>query len=89
MDKRVEKILRVLAKKYPNAKSALKYKSPFQMLISTILSAQTTDVRVNEVTPKLFEKYKTIHQFAEAPVEDIQTQIKSVNFYGGIYENNN
>ncbi|MCK9265965.1 endonuclease III [bacterium] len=81
MKNSVKQIIKILDSEYPNAKSALKYQTPLQMLIATILSAQTTDERVNMVTPGLFKKYRTVDQFAKAPVEDIQNEIRSVNYY--------
>ncbi|HNS32446.1 MAG TPA: endonuclease III [bacterium] len=81
MEKRIKKIIEILEKEYPHAKSALEYKSPFQMLVATILSAQTTDERVNKVTPGLFMKFKSMENFADAPLDEIREEIKSVNFY--------
>jgi len=78
---KVKKIIEILEKEYPEAKTALKFNSPFQLLIATILSAQTTDERVNKVTPELFSKFKTPSDFASAPTEEIMEKIKSINFY--------
>ena len=58
-NRRARKILRRLAKAYPDAKCALDYGNPLELLVATILSAQTTDVRVNQVTPALFRRYRT------------------------------
>ncbi len=77
----VEIILERLEKIYPEAKTALNFETPFQLLVATILSAQTTDDRVNLVTEKLFKKFKTPSDFASAPLEEIMELIKSVNFY--------
>ncbi len=74
-------ILERLSKLYPNAETALNFQSPFQLLVATILSAQTTDDRVNLVTAKLFKKLKTPADFADASLEEIMEFIKSINFY--------
>lgn len=79
--KKVDELIKKLEKLYPEAKTALHFENPFQLLIATILSAQTTDERVNKVTKKLFEKFKTPHDFASANVKEIMKYIKSVNFY--------
>jgi endonuclease-3 len=78
---KVREIMSILEKLYPEAKTALKYENAFQLLIATILSAQTTDERVNKVTPSLFKKFKTPSDFASVSVEEIAKEIKSVNFY--------
>lgn len=70
-----------LKKTWPDVNCALDYTSPFQLLVATILSAQCTDARVNMVTPGLFRKYKTPKDFLAAPLEDIETAIKSTGFY--------
>ena len=63
---RAARVLRILKKTYPKAKIALLYKTPMQMLAAVILSAQSTDKKVNEVTATLFKKYKTAKDFAQA-----------------------
>lgn len=78
---RVLKIALKLKEKYPVAKSALNFKTPLDLLIATILSAQCTDVRVNKVTEKLFQKYKTAEDYAYANEEEFMNEIKSINFY--------
>ncbi|MHC4456154.1 MAG: endonuclease III [Planctomycetota bacterium] len=78
---RVKKILPVLERTYPEAKIALRFKNPLELLISTILSAQCTDVRVNMVTPYLFKKYKSAAEWSEADVKEIESDIKSTGFY--------
>lgn len=70
-----------MRKTYPNAKTALNFKTPIQMLVSTILSAQCTDVRVNMVTPALFDRYKNVEDFAEANLSELTSMISSINFY--------
>jgi endonuclease-3 len=79
--KRVKKIWPILKKTYPNAKSALNFRNPFQMLISTILSAQCTDARVNMVTKVVFKKYKSVADWAKADLENIESDIRSTGFY--------
>jgi len=79
--RRVETIMPILAKAYPNATIALRHENPFQLLVATILSAQCTDVRVNEVTPGLFRKYPGPADFARAPLAQIEEDIKSTGFY--------
>lgn len=83
MDKKdkIKLILERLEKIYPEAKTALKFETPFQLLVATILSAQTTDDRVNKVTATLFKKMPTPQDFAKASIEEIMDEIKSVNFY--------
>jgi endonuclease III len=70
-----------LAAHYPDAHCALDFKSPFQLLVATILSAQCTDKRVNMVTPALFKKYKTPKAMAAAKPEELEEMIKSTGFF--------
>lgn len=79
-----EKILEIikrLKKEYPSPKTALTFRSPFELLVATILSAQTTDVHVNKVTDGLFKKYKSFSDYASASPEAFQKDISSINFY--------
>jgi len=78
---KVTEIIKRLSKVYPNPKTALNYSNTLQLLIATILSAQTTDKLVNLITPALFKKFKTVHDFASATVEEIDNEIKRVNFH--------
>lgn len=78
---KVLEIIRRLEKRYPDVKTALNFKTAFDLLVATILSAQTTDVNVNKVTEKLFKKYKTVYDYANVPLEELQEDIKSINFY--------
>ena len=78
---RIKKIWLILKKTYPQAKCALNHNNPLELLISTILSAQCTDVRVNIVTKDLFKKYKTADDWAKAELEQIEQDIKSTGFY--------
>ena len=81
--KRAEKIYKVLRENYPGGKSALKWQTPVQMLVATVLSAQTTDKNVNRVTQDngLFRKYKIADNFARANLKTFEQEIKSLGFY--------
>ena len=78
---RVAEILRRLDRMYPDATCALFHRNPWELLVATILSAQCTDKRVNEVTPGLFEKYPTIQDFAAVQPEVLAQDIKSTGFF--------
>ena len=78
---RAKAIYRVLTKRYPNVRCELDYKSPFQLLVATVLSAQCTDKRVNQTTPALFKKYNTIKKMATADKNDLERLIKSTGFF--------
>ena len=78
---RMSKIISILKKTYPDAKCSLDYRTPLQLLVATMLSAQCTDERVNKVTPALFEKYKTAKDFAEADLDALQQEIRSTGFF--------
>jgi endonuclease-3 len=78
---RVAEILRRLDVMYPDATCALHHTSPWELLVATILSAQCTDKRVNEVTPGLFAKYPTIEDFAAVRPEVLAVDIKSTGFF--------
>jgi len=78
---RVRQIWPILKKIYPDAKTALNFRDPFELLIATILSAQCTDVRVNMVTKDLFKKYRSAVDWAQADIKQIESDIKSTGFY--------
>jgi endonuclease-3 len=78
---RASEILKRLKKEYPVAKIALEFKNPFQLLVSTILSAQCTDERVNIVTKSLFKKYKKPQDFLNVSSEELEKDIFSTGFY--------
>ena len=80
-EERVIKIVRILRKSYPRLRTALYYKTPFQIMIATILSAQCTDERVNKITPGLFKKYKTVNDFAKVRQSVLEKEIHSAGFY--------
>jgi len=79
--KKVGEIIKILEKEYPESKTSLIFQNPFQLLIATILSAQTTDKTVNKITPALFKKFTSPEDFASSSIEEIEEMIKSVNFY--------
>jgi endonuclease-3 len=79
--KRVAAILHKLDEAYPDANCELKHENPFQLLISTILSAQCTDVRVNEVTKTLYQKYKTPKDFAYADPKELEQEVRPTGFF--------
>jgi endonuclease-3 len=78
---KIVKIIERLGKVYPNAKIALDFENPFQLLIATILAAQSTDVGVNLATPALFKKYPTPEKMAKATREELDAFITKVNFH--------
>ena len=78
---RTAKIIELLEKQYPNAKTALNFANPLEILIATMLSAQTTDVTVNIVTKTLFKKYHTAQDYANADIKELEQDIHSTGFY--------
>ena len=78
---RIAKILATLDQMYPNVTCALHHSNAWELLVATILSAQCTDKRVNEVTPGLFRKYPTIHDFAAASQDELAQDIRSTGFF--------
>ena len=78
---RALKAIEILKKLYPEAICSLNASNPFELLVATRLSAQCTDARVNLVTPALFERYKTVEDYAAADVKDIEKYIHSCGFY--------
>lgn len=79
--KKVKEIIKILTKEIPNAKIALNYSNPFELLIATILSAQCTDAKVNQVTSNLFKKYKSPKDFVNLSLEKLEEEIRSTGFY--------
>ncbi|MCF7922823.1 MAG: endonuclease III [Candidatus Marinimicrobia bacterium] len=84
---RMQRIIEILYEIYPDSKCSLEHRSPFQLLISTMLSAQCTDDRVNLVTPKLFEHYPTAERMASAPVEHLAELVRSTGFFNNKAKN--
>jgi endonuclease III len=78
---RARDVARRLAVEYPDARCELDHRDPWELLVATILSAQTTDVRVNVVTPKLFERYPTPADLAAANPHDVEELVRSTGFY--------
>lgn len=79
--KEIKEVMERLLALYPNAKSELDFTSPFELLVATILSAQCTDVRVNLVTPALFQRANTPQKMAEVPIEELESLIKTCGLY--------
>lgn len=79
--KEKEEVMDILLETHPDARAELNHSNSFELLIATILSAQTTDVQVNKVTEKLFEDYKTPDDFLELSQEELQEKIKKIGLY--------
>ena len=79
--KQAKEFVELLRKTYPDAKCSLDFETPFQMVVAVMLSAQCTDERVNKVTPILFERCKTIKDFASIDIEELESLIHSCGFY--------
>jgi endonuclease-3 len=78
---KIKEMVEILKKEYPHAKTELKHSNPFELLIATILSAQTKDTTINKITPILFKKYPTPQKLAEADINDVEKIIKPTGFY--------
>jgi endonuclease-3 len=76
-----KKILRGLKKAYPDAGCSLSFRSPLELLVATILSAQCTDVQVNKVTPKLFQQFRSAQDYASAPLEQLEEAMRTTGFF--------
>ena len=81
MKQRTKFILEKLKEMYPDAKCELNYETPFQLLVATILSAQTTDKKVNEVTETLFKKYPDVDTFLTMSINELEDHIKQIGLY--------
>ena len=77
----VGEVVSRLKEEYPDARTELNWKNPLELLVATMLSAQSTDVRVNEVTKELFEKYRTVEDYATADLEQLKEAIRPVGFF--------
>ncbi len=84
---KIGEIIRRLKKEYKGPKTALNFTGPFELLVATILSAQTTDLHVNKVTQALFKKYRSVKDYAEAPLDALKQDIRSINFYNNKAKN--
>jgi endonuclease-3 len=81
LTRRARRIHRLLAERYPDAHCELDFTSPLELLVATVLSAQTTDVRVNQVTPALFARYRTAADYAGADLADLERLIQPTGFF--------
>jgi len=78
---RIDEIIKKLKKAYPRSHTALRFETPLQILVATILSAQSTDEQVNKITPALFRKYRTASDFANAAPEELEEEVRSSGFF--------
>lgn len=81
IEQRAPEIIRILSETYPDAKVALRFSNPLEMLVATILSAQCTDEKVNEVTETLFAKYRTCEDYLRVPEDELKRDIKPTGFF--------
>ncbi|HZP89708.1 MAG TPA: endonuclease III [Actinomycetota bacterium] len=81
IEERAPEIVRLLSKAYPDAHVALRFTTPLEMLVATILSAQCTDEKVNEVTETLFRKYRRAEDYLRVPEDELKRDIKPTGFY--------
>lgn len=79
--KRVKEIIKILSREIPDSRIALKFSNPLELLIATILSAQCTDVKVNQVTADLFKKHPSARNYAEANLAELEKEIRPTGFY--------
>jgi len=79
--KRVKKIIEILSKAIPDSRIALKFSNPLELLIATVLSAQCTDVKVNQVTADLFKKHRSAKDYAESDLAKLEEEIRPTGFY--------
>ncbi|MBI4261538.1 MAG: endonuclease III [Actinobacteria bacterium] len=81
LEERAPEVIRILRRAYPDAKVALRFSNPLEMLVATILSAQCTDERVNRVTEGLFAKYRTPEDYLRVPEEELARDVKPTGFF--------
>lgn len=81
VEQRAPEIIRILSETYPDAKVALRFSNPLEMLVATILSAQCTDEKVNEVTETLFAKYRICEDYLRVPEDELKLDIKPTGFF--------
>jgi len=79
--KRGKEIIKILTKEIPDSRIALRFSNPLELLIATILSAQCTDIKVNQVTADLFKKYRSAKDYAEANLTELEEDIRPTGFY--------
>ncbi len=87
VNEKISEIIRRLKKEYPELKTVLNFRDAFELLVATVLSAQTTDVHVNRVTGALFKKYRTIRDYADTPLDSLRKDLSSINFYNNKAKN--
>jgi len=80
-EKRVGHIIEILSREYPNARTALHFTNPLELLVATVLSAQCTDERVNKVTQDLFKKYRSAKDYAGVDVAELEEDIRPTGFF--------
>jgi endonuclease III len=80
-EKRIRDVIQILQNRYPRSRTALHYETPLEILVATILSAQSTDKKVNEITPALFKAYPNVENLADAPREKIEEIIRPTGFF--------
>ena len=85
--KKMQVIISRLRKEYPVLRTALYFRNPFELLVATILSAQTTDAHVNKVTEKLFRKYRKLDDYLRVPPDEFREDVRSVNFFNNKAKN--
>ena len=78
---RIKAMIKILEKAYPDAKTALHYKNPLELLVATVLSAQCTDERVNKVTQDLFKKYRSAQDYARVDLSELENDVRPTGFY--------
>ena len=78
---RIKAMIKILEKAYPDAKTALHYKNPLELLVATVLSAQCTDERVNKVTQDLFKKYQSAEDYAKVDLSELEKDVRPTGFY--------
>lgn len=81
MRAKTKRVLEALKLEYPDAKCELNYETPFQLLVATALSAQTTDVKVNEITETLFKDYPDVYSMSEVPQAELEKRLKTIGLY--------
>jgi len=81
LTRRARKIYRGLVERYPDARCELDFENPLQLLVATVMSAQTTDIRVNMVAPAVFARFRTAADYASADRSELETMIQSTGFY--------
>jgi endonuclease-3 len=81
IEERASEIIRLLSRAYPDARVALRFSNPLEMLVATILSAQCTDEKVNEVTAALFRRYRTAEDYLRVPEDELKRDIRPTGFY--------